>query len=600
MIPASNNMKNTEWCIAIFKDFAIRSYDLQGRFQFGGNDEMNADMEQFPYMYVQANDIRVSPNGDSKSGYASMETTFEVTISDKLKSGKDNELQTVSDSQEIMLALISELSTHPYYVANQMKMVGDAIITTRYEQDDAIVSKVTAEITLRYPFRYQYCNQPVENIPFYPTITTDIFGSVTQSICTLIEGCPVILTIDNTLIDLQNQIDNIITGAGSTGPTGPTGPAGATGQDGQPGPQGNTGPAGVTGQDGQPGPQGNTGPAGPTGPIGPTGLGGALGAYGSFYSTQDQPLLSITQSQAVTFDATYTSNQVSISGTQIRFDQPGVYQLTYVAQISNLANSVENAIFWIKYNGSDYPNSGTEVSLQQRKGSTTPSKQLVTVAFVGVAQNAGDYIELMWAGTSLDLSLQEEPANLIDGSSAVPSVIANVIQVMYTQVGPTGATGSIGPIGPTGTAGATGQDGQQGATGPSGTPGSQGPTGPIGATTSIFGISIDGAGTVITPGVKGYLTIPYNGTITGWDIFSDQSGSCVIDLWKDTYANFPPTVADTITGSEKPTLSSQQRNQDNNLTTWNTSVSVGDIIAFNVDSATTVTRVNVHIKVTRN
>ena len=483
MIPASNNMKNTEWAVAIFKDFAIRSYDLQGRFQFGGNDEINAIMEQFPYMYVQANDIRVSPNGDGKSGYASMETTFEVTIADKLLSSKNNELQTVSDSQEIMLALISELSTHPYYVANQMKMVGDAIITTRYEQDDAIVSKVTAEITLRYPFKYQYCNQPVENIPFYPTITTDIFGSVTQSICTLIEGCPVILTIDNTLIDLQNQIDNIITGAGSTGPTGPTGPAGATGQDGQPGPQGNTGPAGVTGQDGQPGPQGNTGPIGPvgaTGPIGPTGLGGALGAYGSFYSTQDQPLLSITQSQAVTLDSTYTSNQVSISGSQIRFDQPGVYQLTYVAQISNLANSVENAIFWVKYNGSDYPNSGTEVSLQQRKGSTTPSKQLVTVAFVGVAQNAGDYIELMWAGTSLDLSLQEEPANLIDGSSAVPSVIANVIQVMYTQVGPTGATGSSGspgPQGPTGPVGATVQDGQ---------PGPQGPTGPAGS-----GISID-------------------------------------------------------------------------------------------------------------
>ena len=210
MIPASNNMKNTEWAVAIFKDFAIRSFDLQGRFQFGGSDEINSIMETFPYMYVQANEIRVSPNGDGKSGYASMETTFEVTIADKLLSSKDNELQTVSDSQEIMLAVISELSTHPYYVANQMKMVGDAIITTAYEADDAIVSRVTAEITLRYPFKYTYCNQPVDNIPFYPTITTDIFGSVTQSICTLIEGCPVIINIQNDIIDLQNQIDEFI------------------------------------------------------------------------------------------------------------------------------------------------------------------------------------------------------------------------------------------------------------------------------------------------------------------------------------------------------------------------------------------------------
>lgn len=112
-----------------------------------------------------------------------------------------------------------------------------------------------------------------------------------------------------------------------------------------------------------------------------------------------------------------------------------------------------------------------------------------------------------------------------------------------------------------------------------------------------FGITIDGGGSAITTGVKGYITIPYNCTITGWDIFSDVSGSIVVDVWKDTYANFPPTVADTIAGSEKPTLSSAVKNQDNNLTTWTTSVSSGDIIGFNVDSASTLTRVNLIIKV---
>ena len=279
MIPASNNMKNTEWAVAIFKDFAIRSFDLQGRFQFGGSDEINSLMEEFPYMYVQANDIRVSPNADGKSGYASMETTFEVTIADKLLSSKENELQTVSDSQEIMLAVISELSTHPYYVANQMKMVGDAIITTRYEADDAIVSRVTAEITLRYPFKYTYCNQPVDNIPFYPTITTDIFGSVTQSICTIIEGCPVIINIQNDIIDLQDQIDNIITTGGATGPQGFTGPQGETGPQGYTGNQGETGPQGFSGPQGETGPQGFSGPQGETGPQGNTGANGQSTSY---------------------------------------------------------------------------------------------------------------------------------------------------------------------------------------------------------------------------------------------------------------------------------------------------------------------------------
>jgi hypothetical protein len=121
----------------------------------------------------------------------------------------------------------------------------------------------------------------------------------------------------------------------------------------------------------------------------------------------------------------------------------------------------------------------------------------------------------------------------------------------------------------------------------------------VGGGKGSFGITIDGGGSAITTGVKGYITVPYNGTITGWDIFGDTTGSIVVDVWKDTYANFPPTVADTIAGTEKPTLSSAVKNQDTNLTSWTTSVTAGDIVAFNVDSATTVTRVNLIIYITK-
>jgi hypothetical protein len=114
-----------------------------------------------------------------------------------------------------------------------------------------------------------------------------------------------------------------------------------------------------------------------------------------------------------------------------------------------------------------------------------------------------------------------------------------------------------------------------------------------------FGITIDGGGSAITTGVKGYIQIPYDGTITGWTILADQSGSIVVDVWKDTFANYPPLVADSIAGSEKPTLSSVIKNQDLALSTWTTSVTAGDIIAFNVDSASTVTRVNLSINITK-
>lgn len=118
-------------------------------------------------------------------------------------------------------------------------------------------------------------------------------------------------------------------------------------------------------------------------------------------------------------------------------------------------------------------------------------------------------------------------------------------------------------------------------------------------TNGQLGIVIDGAGSVITTGEKGYLRVPYNCTITSVEIVANASGSIVVDIWKDSYANFPPTVADSITGSAKPTLSSAQKSQSSTLTGWTTSLSAGDYLAFNVDSATTVSRVTLTLIVTR-
>jgi len=107
---------------------------------------------------------------------------------------------------------------------------------------------------------------------------------------------------------------------------------------------------------------------------------------------------------------------------------------------------------------------------------------------------------------------------------------------------------------------------------------------------------IDGGGSAITVGQKGHIEMNFRCTITGWTVLADQSGSIVVDVWKDTYGNFPPTVADSIAGTEKPTLTAAQKNQDLSLSSWTTTVANGDILAFNVDSAATVTRVLVSIQ----
>ena len=116
-----------------------------------------------------------------------------------------------------------------------------------------------------------------------------------------------------------------------------------------------------------------------------------------------------------------------------------------------------------------------------------------------------------------------------------------------------------------------------------------------------LGITIDGAGSAISTGSKGFLRVPYDCTITAAQLLADQSGSIVIDVLKDTYANFPPTdsPSDSICASALPTLSSSQKSEDTTLTGWTTSITKGDILSFIVDSASTVTRVTLTLAVTK-
>lgn len=116
---------------------------------------------------------------------------------------------------------------------------------------------------------------------------------------------------------------------------------------------------------------------------------------------------------------------------------------------------------------------------------------------------------------------------------------------------------------------------------------------------STIGITIDGGGVALTTGVKGYLSVPFACTIVSVTLLADVSGSMVVDIWKDTYANYPPTVADTITASAKPTISSATKATDATLTGWTTAVAAGDTLGFNIDSCSTITRATLVLKVNR-
>jgi hypothetical protein len=117
--------------------------------------------------------------------------------------------------------------------------------------------------------------------------------------------------------------------------------------------------------------------------------------------------------------------------------------------------------------------------------------------------------------------------------------------------------------------------------------------------TAIPGLLVFKIDTTATGAKSLFFRVPYACTITGWELVANTTGSVVVDIWKDTYANYPPVVGDSITGSAKPTLSSEIKAASTTLTGWTTALAAGDYLEVNVDSVTTITNVTLSLAVTR-
>jgi len=98
-------------------------------------------------------------------------------------------------------------------------------------------------------------------------------------------------------------------------------------------------------------------------------------------------------------------------------------------------------------------------------------------------------------------------------------------------------------------------------------------------------LTIDGAGTAISVGAKNWVRIPFNCTITAWELTVDTSATITIDVWKDTYTNYPPDNTDTITNGHEPAISGAVKAQDTDISDWgDVTIDAGDYLKFNVDA----------------
>lgn len=114
----------------------------------------------------------------------------------------------------------------------------------------------------------------------------------------------------------------------------------------------------------------------------------------------------------------------------------------------------------------------------------------------------------------------------------------------------------------------------------------------VGSSGSI-NFTIDGGGSAITTGSKGFVQVPSNFVIQEWNIVADLlTTSFIVDVRKCSYANFPTTTS--IVGGNSLTLSNQQKNRNTSVS-W-TNISAGEFVEFYVTTASNASMINISLK----
>lgn len=391
-------------------------------------------------------------------------------------------------------------------------------------------------------------------------------------------------------------------GGGTTGPTGPTGVTGVTGLTGPTGSNGTAGTVGLTGPTGKTGATGATGTTGVTGvtgttvtgPTGATGTNGATGATGTNGVTGPTGATGVGLTAMTTLgDLIYGVGGLINDATVAR----GASAATYSGG-SNAGNAIDG-------NDTTYWNSANDLATDKWVSVNLGAVRNI----VSWRLKQDDPASVNTAFTSYKMQSSPDNSTWTDIVTHTASAADETTNFGSTQVFQyfrlLGVVQKGGGF-QTGTKIYTLELTENNAVTPTRLA--------IGATGQVLGVTggveswvdqvtaltwtID-EGAVPATGLKQWIVVPYAATIVGWYLLSDVSGSIVLDLWKDTYANYPPDVTDTITASAKPTLSSATHATDSTLTGWTKNIAANDIIGVNVDSVSTVTKVTFALLIKR-
>ena len=166
------------------------------------------------------------------------------------------------------------------------------------------------------------------------------------------------------------------------------------------------------------------------------------GYYGSFYDLSDQYATGGSNTATVTRLAnTFLSNGLTrTANDEMQVVYAGIYQISYSLQFTSSANKNETVWVWLRKNGTDVPESGTDFGIYPVNGAT--NGYIVAVTSLIDNANAGDKFQIMWA-TSANSSVTMTYVANTAFAPEVPSAIVNITPISNIITAPPGTNTDV-------------------------------------------------------------------------------------------------------------------------------------------------------------
>lgn len=107
---------------------------------------------------------------------------------------------------------------------------------------------------------------------------------------------------------------------------------------------------------------------------------------------------------------------------------------------------------------------------------------------------------------------------------------------------------------------------------------------------------IDGGGSALATGLKGYLEVPFACTLLTWKLVSPQTGSATLDIFSDPYASFGANTSMVGAGT-KPSLTAANKNTSVPVGWTSVLVPAGNLIGFNLSAVSGLNQLSISLKV---